>query len=157
MAAATAPQPCSPSNFTRATMSRDSCYCTRIMANTRRCWRALKHRAEKKSLRSTLIWKTRRKKLAKWLSRCARPRLCRDDSRAAAAQCMAASGIAPHELAARTDTHIRLTDHGCMLRGYSRRIVNRMNAYGETNIFIPALGYTFAQNPAEIEVAHDKR
>src|SRR5260363_92224 len=39
---------------------------------TRRCWRALKHRAEKKSLRSTLIWKTRRKKLAKWLSRCAR-------------------------------------------------------------------------------------
>src|SRR5260364_352521 len=54
-------------------------------------------------------------------------------------------------------THIRLTDHVCMLRGYSRRIVNRINAYGETNIFIPALGYTFAQNPAEIEVAHDKR
>src|SRR5260363_158926 len=84
-------------------MSRDSCCCTRIMANTRRCWRALKHRAEKKSLRSTLIWKTRRKKLAKWSADARGPRLCRDDSRAAAAQCMAASGIAPHELAARTD------------------------------------------------------
>ncbi len=54
-------------------------------------------------------------------------------------------------------THIRLTDHGCMLRGYSRRIIDRINAYGETNIFIPALGYTFAQNPTEIEVMHDKR
>src|SRR5260364_4615 len=121
MAAATAPQPCSPSNFTRATMSRDSCYCTRIMANTRRCWRALKHRAE----RRRSVWRHQASRLMNWL----RERI----------------------------THIRLTDHGCMLRGYSRRIVNRMNAYGETNIFIPALGYTFAQNPAEIEVAHDKR
>lgn len=54
-------------------------------------------------------------------------------------------------------THIQLTDHGCMLRGYSRRIIDRINRYGETNIFIPALGYTFAQNPTEIEVTHDKR
>src|SRR5260363_331063 len=101
MAAATAPQPCSPSNFTRATMSRDSCYCTRIMANTRRCWRALKHRAEKKSLRSTLIWKTRRKKLAKWLSRCARATTM--SGRFARSGGAVYGGIAPHELAARTD------------------------------------------------------
>jgi undecaprenyl-phosphate 4-deoxy-4-formamido-L-arabinose transferase len=54
-------------------------------------------------------------------------------------------------------THIRLTDHGCMLRAYSRAIVDKINRYGETNIFIPALGYTFAQNPVEIEVGHEMR
>lgn len=44
-----------------------------------------------------------------------------------------------------------------MLRAYSRPIVDAINACSEVNTFIPALAYTFAQNPAEIEVAHAAR
>ena len=54
-------------------------------------------------------------------------------------------------------THIKMTDQGCMLRAYSRTIVNALNTCREVNTFIPALAYTFAQNPTEIEVAHEER
>ncbi len=54
-------------------------------------------------------------------------------------------------------TSIRMTDQGCMLRAYSREIVEAVNSCREVNTFIPALAYTFAQNPAEIEVAHEER
>ena len=54
-------------------------------------------------------------------------------------------------------THIRMTDQGCMLRAYSRGIVDAINACREINSFIPALAYTFAQHPTEIEVAHEER
>jgi undecaprenyl-phosphate 4-deoxy-4-formamido-L-arabinose transferase len=54
-------------------------------------------------------------------------------------------------------THIKMTDQGCMLRAYSRSIVDTINACRETNTFIPALAYTFAQRPTEIEVAHEER
>jgi undecaprenyl-phosphate 4-deoxy-4-formamido-L-arabinose transferase len=54
-------------------------------------------------------------------------------------------------------TRIRMTDQGCMLRAYSRAIVNTINRCGEINTFIPALAYTFARNPIEIEVAHEER
>ncbi len=54
-------------------------------------------------------------------------------------------------------TRIHMTDQGCMLRAYSRQIVNAVNACTEVNTFIPALAYTFAQNPAEIEVEHAER
>jgi undecaprenyl-phosphate 4-deoxy-4-formamido-L-arabinose transferase len=54
-------------------------------------------------------------------------------------------------------TRIHMTDQGCMLRSYSRPIVNAVNACTEVNIFIPALAYTFAQSPAEIEVEHAER
>lgn len=54
-------------------------------------------------------------------------------------------------------THIQMTDQGCMLRGYSRRIVDTINRCGEVNTFIPALAYTFARNPVEIEVTHAER
>jgi undecaprenyl-phosphate 4-deoxy-4-formamido-L-arabinose transferase len=54
-------------------------------------------------------------------------------------------------------THIKMTDQGCMLRAYSRNIVNALNTCREINTFIPALAYTFAQNPTEIEVAHEER
>ncbi len=54
-------------------------------------------------------------------------------------------------------TDIRMTDQGCMLRAYSRDIVEAVNSCREVNTFIPALAYTFAQNPAEIEVAHEER
>ena len=54
-------------------------------------------------------------------------------------------------------TQIKMTDQGCMLRAYSRRIVNVLNNCHEVNTFIPALAYTFAQNPTEIDVAHEER
>ena len=54
-------------------------------------------------------------------------------------------------------TQIRMTDQGCMLRAYSREIVEAINACREANTFIPALAYTFAQRPTEIEVGHEER
>ena len=54
-------------------------------------------------------------------------------------------------------TRIRMTDQGCMLRAYSRTVVDTINACREINTFIPALAYTFAQKPTEIEVAHEER
>jgi undecaprenyl-phosphate 4-deoxy-4-formamido-L-arabinose transferase len=54
-------------------------------------------------------------------------------------------------------THIRMTDQGCMLRAYSRDIVDAINDCHEINTFIPALAYTFAQRPTEIEVTHEER
>ena len=54
-------------------------------------------------------------------------------------------------------TRIKMTDQGCMLRAYSRQIIDTINRCGEVNTFIPALAYTFAQNPVEVEVAHEER
>src|SRR5437763_14348696 len=54
-------------------------------------------------------------------------------------------------------TKIRMTDQGCMLRAYSRDIVVAINACREVSTFIPALAYTFARSPAEVEVAHEAR
>ena len=54
-------------------------------------------------------------------------------------------------------TRIRMTDQGCMLRAYSSDIVAAINSCREVNTYIPALAYTFAQRPTEIEVAHEER
>jgi len=54
-------------------------------------------------------------------------------------------------------TRITMTDQGCMLRGYSRRIINLVRQCNESNTFIPALAYTFAANPTEIHVKHEER
>jgi undecaprenyl-phosphate 4-deoxy-4-formamido-L-arabinose transferase len=54
-------------------------------------------------------------------------------------------------------TRIRMTDQGCMLRAYSRDIVEAVAASREVSTFIPALAYTFAYNPTEVEVAHAER
>ena len=54
-------------------------------------------------------------------------------------------------------TQIRMTDQGCMLRAYSRDIVAAINGCREVNTFIPALAYTFASSPAEVEVEHEER
>ena len=54
-------------------------------------------------------------------------------------------------------THIHMTDQGCMLRAYDRRIVDAINQCEEVNTFVPALAYTFSQSPAEVEVAHADR
>ena len=54
-------------------------------------------------------------------------------------------------------THIRITDHGCMFRGYARSIVDAINLCTENNTFVPALAYTFASRPTEINVRHEDR
>jgi len=54
-------------------------------------------------------------------------------------------------------THIKMTDQGCMLRAYSRRIVDTINQCQELNTFIPALAYSFAQHPTEVVVGHEER
>jgi undecaprenyl-phosphate 4-deoxy-4-formamido-L-arabinose transferase len=54
-------------------------------------------------------------------------------------------------------TRIRMTDQGCMLRAYSRDIVDAVAASREVSTFIPALAYTFAHRPVEVEVAHEER
>jgi undecaprenyl-phosphate 4-deoxy-4-formamido-L-arabinose transferase len=54
-------------------------------------------------------------------------------------------------------TRIHMTDQGCMLRAYSRDIIDAINACREVSTFIPALAYTFARHPTEVEVAHEPR
>jgi undecaprenyl-phosphate 4-deoxy-4-formamido-L-arabinose transferase len=54
-------------------------------------------------------------------------------------------------------THIRMTDQGCMLRAYSREIIDAINQSKEASTYIPALAYSFAHNPTEIEVEHEER
>ncbi|MDO8893133.1 MAG: glycosyltransferase [Sulfurimicrobium sp.] len=54
-------------------------------------------------------------------------------------------------------THIKMTDQGCMLRAYSRDIIDTINQCNEVNTFIPALAYSFAHNPTEIVVGHEER
>jgi undecaprenyl-phosphate 4-deoxy-4-formamido-L-arabinose transferase len=54
-------------------------------------------------------------------------------------------------------THIAMTDQGCMLRAYGRSVVDAINLSKEVNTFIPALAYTFASNPTEVEVRHEER
>jgi undecaprenyl-phosphate 4-deoxy-4-formamido-L-arabinose transferase len=54
-------------------------------------------------------------------------------------------------------TRIKMTDQGCMLRAYDRGIVDAVAASREVSTFIPALAYTFAHSPVEVEVAHEER
>jgi len=54
-------------------------------------------------------------------------------------------------------TRIRMTDQGCMLRAYSRDIVDAVVASREVSTFIPALAYTYAHRPVEVAVAHESR
>src|SRR5258708_24402540 len=54
-------------------------------------------------------------------------------------------------------TRIKMTDQGCMLRAYSRDIVRAIAASREVSTYIPALAYTYAHSPSEVEVAHAER
>jgi len=54
-------------------------------------------------------------------------------------------------------TPIKMADHGCMLRGYGRTVVDAINATRENVTFIPALAALYSANPTEIEVKHDER
>ncbi len=54
-------------------------------------------------------------------------------------------------------TRIQMTDQGCMMRAYSRRIIDTINQCNELHTFIPALAYQFAQKPTEVVVGHEER
>ncbi|NJR71751.1 MAG: glycosyltransferase [Gammaproteobacteria bacterium] len=54
-------------------------------------------------------------------------------------------------------TSIKMTDQGCMLRAYSRDIINAINSTRDSSTYIPALAYSFAHRPTEITVAHEER
>ena len=54
-------------------------------------------------------------------------------------------------------TPIRMADHGCMLRGYARPVVNAILSTRENVTFIPALAALYAARPVEIEVGHEER
>ena len=57
----------------------------------------------------------------------------------------------------RHTTSIRMTDQGCMLRAYSRDVVDGIVRSGAVNTFIPALAYNLARKPTEVPVAHEER
>jgi undecaprenyl-phosphate 4-deoxy-4-formamido-L-arabinose transferase len=52
---------------------------------------------------------------------------------------------------------VALRDYGCMLRAYSRPVVDRMTRTMERSTFIPALACLYASGIAEVEVAHAAR
>src|SRR5271154_4512077 len=54
-------------------------------------------------------------------------------------------------------TPVRITDQGCMMRGYSRFVVEALNQTREVNTFIPALASLYAMNPIEVPIAHEER
>lgn len=52
---------------------------------------------------------------------------------------------------------LQISDYGCMMRGYDRRIIDIINASCEKTTFIPALAQKFAVNPVEIPIPHRER
>jgi undecaprenyl-phosphate 4-deoxy-4-formamido-L-arabinose transferase len=54
-------------------------------------------------------------------------------------------------------TGVRMSDWGCMLRGYRREVVDRMVESQEYSTFIPALATLFAKRMTEIPVGHEER
>jgi len=54
-------------------------------------------------------------------------------------------------------TGIEMSDHGSMMRAYSRRVIGLINQCSEMSTFIPALAYQFAERPTEVEISHEAR
>ena len=54
-------------------------------------------------------------------------------------------------------TPVRITDQGCMMRGYARSVVTALNQTREVNTFIPALASLYAMKPIEVDIAHEER
>jgi undecaprenyl-phosphate 4-deoxy-4-formamido-L-arabinose transferase len=52
---------------------------------------------------------------------------------------------------------LKMQDEGCMLRAYSRKVVDLMASTGESSTFIPALALTYASRPTEVGVSHAER
>ena len=59
--------------------------------------------------------------------------------------------------AARRATGMLMHDYGCMLRAYSRHVVDAMLQCHERSTFIPILANSFARRATEIEVHHAER
>ncbi|MBI1751624.1 MAG: glycosyltransferase [Acidobacteria bacterium] len=57
----------------------------------------------------------------------------------------------------RRTTGVQMHDYGCMLRAYSRGVVDAMLLCKERSSFIPALANSFAKRIAEVPVAHAER
>jgi undecaprenyl-phosphate 4-deoxy-4-formamido-L-arabinose transferase len=54
-------------------------------------------------------------------------------------------------------TPVRITDQGCMMRGYARSVVVALNQTREVNTFIPALASLYAMRPVEVPISHEER
>jgi len=54
-------------------------------------------------------------------------------------------------------TPVRITDQGCMMRGYARSVVTALNQTREVNTFIPALASLYAMRAIEVPIAHEER
>jgi undecaprenyl-phosphate 4-deoxy-4-formamido-L-arabinose transferase len=54
-------------------------------------------------------------------------------------------------------TPVRITDQGCMMRGYARSVVTALNQTREVNTFIPALASLYAMRPIEVPITHEER
>jgi undecaprenyl-phosphate 4-deoxy-4-formamido-L-arabinose transferase len=50
-----------------------------------------------------------------------------------------------------------MTDYGCMLRAYSRNVVDQISQCRELSSFIPVLAMMYAKKTTEIEVDHAER
>ena len=57
----------------------------------------------------------------------------------------------------RRSTGVDMHDYGCMLRGYTREVVQAMLACEERTPFIPVLANSFASRTCEVDVAHAER
>lgn len=58
---------------------------------------------------------------------------------------------------ARKATGVMMHDYGCMLRAYSRHVVDAMLQCHERSTFIPILANSFARKATEIDVCHAER
>ena len=56
-----------------------------------------------------------------------------------------------------TTTGHYLHDYGCMLRAYSRSVVDAVNQCPERHLFLPVLANAFGRRVTEVEVAHAER
>ena len=54
-------------------------------------------------------------------------------------------------------TGVDMVDEGCMLRAYTRKVIDRVVATGENSTFLPALAHGFASNPTDVGVRHAAR
>jgi undecaprenyl-phosphate 4-deoxy-4-formamido-L-arabinose transferase len=59
--------------------------------------------------------------------------------------------------AVRKATGVMMNDYGCMLRAYTRQVVDAMLECREHSTFIPILANSFARTSTEIDVTHDER
>ena len=57
----------------------------------------------------------------------------------------------------RKTTGVRMSDYGCMLRGYRRPVVEAMLACAGKGTFVPVLANRFARRATEIPVSHAPR